>query len=166
MIEKNTQSENRRPAWMAPLKIALGMLATWLLLAIFAYLLFWISGIFGCQINEGGTSPCNVGGFDIQVLIMLPAMLAAFGVPFFLLGIGGCILVAAVLFLIGQISKRSIAKNGRHVLFSAATQILIRTYDKNRPLLKQDFSLGCRMLSKCRFQSRVDKLSGRLFSGF
>jgi hypothetical protein len=90
-------------SWRAPLKISLVILVVWMSLFLFAFIVGWS---FSCNVNEGGTSPCLVGGVDIQALILVPALLGAFGAPFFLLGIGGGVFVAIVLFIVDAIRTR------------------------------------------------------------
>ncbi|MYN26851.1 hypothetical protein [Duganella levis] len=100
------EGSHRTSPWVSLLKTALKILVTWLLLALFAYVMFLISRTLDCEVNEGGTNPCYVHGIDIQALVMIPAMLVAFGAPLFLLGVGVCISLAAGVFLMEKIFKK------------------------------------------------------------
>lgn len=100
------EGSHRTSPWSSLLKTSLKILVTWLLLALFAYVMFWISRALGCDVNEGGTNPCYVHGVDVQPLIMIPEMIVTFGAPLFLLGICACVSLAAGVFLIGKIFKK------------------------------------------------------------
>jgi hypothetical protein len=85
--------------WRAPLLMALYILGAWVACVALGLAFSWLGEAHGCHINEGGTSPCVVGGVEIGGFAIAPLLLAAFGAPLFVIGIIISLAIAGILFV-------------------------------------------------------------------
>ena len=87
--------------WRIPLNLALRLFQTWVACALLALVMLVISNALGCRVNEGGTGACRLMGVDLQLIIVLPALMTIFGGLLFAAGVAVCVVVALAMWLLG-----------------------------------------------------------------
>jgi|SRR5277367_202392 len=104
------EARTPKPAWMVSLIGAWLVAGAWVACLGIGALFTWIGTAHGCQLDESGIHPCLVFGVDVGTPLSFLSvgllLLAAFGLPLFLIGFLGLLVTAFVLFFISRLIGR------------------------------------------------------------